>query len=504
MARRLFRGRQFSENGWPYVDQGSCTWDEVVPGVWLQIQNGIPFTVLRAFARDFNEHVEKLRDADSACWTQDNSVDTSNHPGGTGADFNWNGEDGRTFRYGITEARAYPGDKARRLRELLDFYEDNVFCGGFWDIRDWMHFQMGYGTYDSKADRPTQKVTDFVARKIRPDGWSTFKRGGGGAPAPAADAAAILARATGVTLDKAREILPTLRDGLILSECTTVPRIAMWLAQCGHESAHFNATEEYQNGPMDQERWIYKGRTWIQLTWRSAYEGFGRWCHARGLVSDPTVFVNNPRSLADLKWAGLGAAYYWTTTVRSTRKYPTLNQASDARDVLVATQIINGGTNGLEDRQNRYNRAIALGDELLQIIGEEDFLSALTPAEQRELLDLLRWGFAPEYGEFRKLFQNEDMYREDNVRRRTAVGAALDSRTFSWEDRVEKSAERGELWAIDLVVRAARGTLPGVIRPGGNTPDPFLVNHARQVLADVERINPEALKKYLALEGGSR
>uniref|UniRef100_A0AAU8GR33 Lysin A n=1 Tax=Mycobacterium phage BabyBack TaxID=3158877 RepID=A0AAU8GR33_9CAUD len=501
MARRLFRGRPFSENGWPYVDQGSCTWDEVVPGVWLQIQNGPPFTIMRAFARDFHAHVEPLRDADSACWTQDNSVDTSNHPGGTGMDLNWNGADGRTFRLGISKERAYPGDKARKLDELLAFYEDVIFCGGYWSIRDWMHFQMGPGTYDSRADRPTQKTLDFIARKIRPDGFSTFGRGGSTAP----DGASVLARAAGISLQKAQEILPAFREGAILAECTTFPRLAMFIAQTAWESDGYKATEEYANGPAHDERWIYKGRTWIQLTWRSAYEGFGRWCHARGLVDDPMVFVNNPRSLADLKWAGLGAAYYWTTTRRPTRKYPTLNEASDARDVLVATQIVNGGTTHLAERTAIYNRAIALGDELLQILGEEDdFLSALNPAEQRELLDLMRWVAAPEYGELRKLFANEDMYRTSNERRRTFAGVALDARTFGWEDRVEKSAERGELWAIDLVVRAARGTLPGVIRPGGTTPDPFLVNHARQVLADVERINPDALRKFLELEGGSR
>ncbi|ASZ73641.1 lysin A [Mycobacterium phage Morpher26] len=494
MARRLFRGRAFSENGWPYVDQGSCTWVEVVPKVWLQFQNGPCLTVMAAFARDFHAHVEPLRDYDSACWTQDNTVDTSNHPGGTGMDLNWNGADQRTFRYGISKERAYPGDKARKLDELLAFYEDVIYCGGYWGIRDWMHFQMGYGTYDSKADRPTEKTLDFIRRKIRPDGFSTFGRGG--STAPTVDAASVLARATGIPLDRARQILPALREGLILAECNTFPRIAMFLAQTCWESDQYRATEEYANGPAHEERWIYKGRTWIQLTWRSAYEGFGKWCHARGLVSDPMVFVNNPRSLADLKWAGLGAAYYWLTTRRPTRKYPTLNEASDARDVLVATQIVNGGTNHLAERTAIYNRAIALGDELLQLIGEEDFLSALSHAEQRELLDLLRWGFAPEYGEFRKLFQNEDMYRVSNERRRTFAGVALDARTFGWEDRVEKSAERGELWAIDLVVRAARGTLPGVIRADG-TPDPFLVNHARQVLADIEVINPTALQNYL-------
>ncbi|AUV61968.1 endolysin [Mycobacterium phage SWU2] len=186
MARRLFRGNAYSENGWPYVDQGSCTWI-MVPGsndVWLQIQNGAPLQILRAFAADFNAYVEPLRDHDSACWTQDNSVDTSNHPGGTGMDLNWNGADGRTFRLGISMARAYPGDKAAKLRELLDWYEGTVFCGGYWSIQDWMHFQLGPNTYDRANDRPAKKVDEFIARKIRADGFSTFKRGGSGGHMP--------------------------------------------------------------------------------------------------------------------------------------------------------------------------------------------------------------------------------------------------------------------------------------------------------------------------------
>ncbi len=112
------------------------------------------------------------------------------------------------------------------------------------------------------------------------------------------------------------------------------------------------------------------------------------------------VRQQSPRSLAGLQWAGLGAAYYWTETVRTQRKYHTLNEASDAGDVLVATQIINGGTNGLEDtngrpgRRTRYNRALALGgDQLLTLTtqsGDDDFMSALNADEQREVLNLLR------------------------------------------------------------------------------------------------------------------
>ena len=102
-------------------------------------------------------------------------------------DLNWNGADGRTFRLGIPESVAYPGDKARKLRELIDFYEGMVFCGGNWDIRDWMHFQLGGNTWNNP------KTGDFVKRKIRADGYSTFRRGavppsdpdaGGGRPLP--------------------------------------------------------------------------------------------------------------------------------------------------------------------------------------------------------------------------------------------------------------------------------------------------------------------------------
>jgi hypothetical protein len=123
-----------------------------------------------AFAADYNAFVEPLRDGDSSCWTPGNKVATSNHPGGTAMDLNWDGPDGKTFRYGISEAQAYPGDEARNVRELLDFYEGVIFCGGKWDIRDWMHFQMGGDTFNNP------RTADFIRRKIRADGYSTYRR----------------------------------------------------------------------------------------------------------------------------------------------------------------------------------------------------------------------------------------------------------------------------------------------------------------------------------------
>ena len=357
MARRVVYGNSISENGWPIVDQQSCRW-VVVPGtdppVHLEIQDGWPAIVLGAFAADVNAYVEKLRDRDSACWTATNSVATSNHLGGTAMDLNWDGADGKTFRFQIPEEKAWPPPKNAVLREILDFYEDVVFCGGFWSIRDWMHFQMGGDTFNNP------RTQNFIDRKIRPDGFSTFRRGGTPVPQPqpqpSADAVGVLARAAGLSTDWATKVLPQVREGLAASKCTTPRRIAMWLAQVGHESDDFRATEEYKK---DGRYAPYIGRTWIQITWRENYAGFSVWCHARGLVPTESYFVDNPKALAEQKWAGLGPAWYWTVA------RPQINGMCDNGDIVGVTRAINGGTNGIDDRRTRYNRALALGDQLL-------------------------------------------------------------------------------------------------------------------------------------------
>ncbi|BBC53812.1 putative lysin A [Mycobacterium phage PP] len=487
MARRTFRGNTHSENGWPYVDQGSCTWVRI-PGaehVSLQIQNGPPLQILRAFAADYHAHVEPLRDHDSACWTEDNSVSTSNHPGGTGMDLNWNGPDGRTFRYGISEERAFPPPMNQRLRELLDFYEGTVYCGGFWSIRDWMHFQMGYGTYDTRADRPTQKTLDFIARKIRPDGFSTFNRGA----APQVDAADVLARATGLSYQRAAEILPTMRDGLIQADCTNPDRIAMFVAQTGHESANFDATEEYASGaayegrtdlgntqPGDGVR--FKGRSWIQITGRHNYTEFSRWAHGKGLVPTPTYFVDHPAELADLRWAGVGAAWYWTVA------RPDINALSDQRDLYTVTRRINGGTNGWEDRKRRYDRASALGDELLALIGEDDELS--NPEIQRFIREI--------HGALFNRVPSQSIYATPGEGPRWQLHELIkngDGMTHQWE--VESQAKAGNLDELHRVVLVAKGL--------GQVTSAPAVQRAQRVLAEIEATNPEILQRYIAQRG---
>lgn len=353
MATRIVYGLTKSENGWPMVDNGSCTWVKI-PGapVTLEIQNGTPLWVMRAFAADFHAYIEPLRDADSACFTWTNSVPSSNHLSGTAMDLNWN-----THRFQI-DRDGFDDEKYARLRALLDWYEGFIFWGNDWQSpKDAMHFQMGYGTYGNK------RVEDFIARKIRPDGFSRYQRGD---DEVLPTAVSVLARATGLSEDRAAFILPQVREGLIASECASnIRRIAMWLAQVGHESDSFNATEEYnKNGRYKP----YIGRTWIQITWDYNYREFGKWCAERDWVPYPNYFVDFPRELAKQQWAGLGPAWYWTVS------RPDINRLSDAGDLSTVTYRINGGYNGLPDRRARYERALALGNDLL-------VLTNTTPAQ---------------------------------------------------------------------------------------------------------------------------
>ncbi len=489
MARRLFKGNEFSENGWPYVDTGSCTWRKV-PGanVTLQIQNGPPLAVLAAFAADFNEHVEPLRDADSACWTLDNSVSTSNHPAGTGMDLNWNGEDGRTFRLGISEERAYPGGKARKLRELLDFYEGVIFCGGNWDILDWMHFQLGGNTYDQRNDRPDPRVLDFIARKIRADGFSTFRRGN-----KPLGAAPVLAAATGLSEARAAEILSAVSDGLRASQCTNANRIAMWLAQVGHESGSFVYTEEIASGaayegrtdlgnthPGDGMR--FKGRSWIQITGRNNYGLFSQWAFKQRLVSTPTYFVDHSTELGELKWAGIGAAWYWTVA-RSD-----INTLSDRQDLETVTRRINGGTNGLADRRDRYNRALLQGDALLQLLTNGDDDMAQVPQDQWDTL--YRLFTQPSVA-------SVSMYAtpgEGPIYNLPQLIASIDGAAHKGLT-VEADAKLGDLEAISRIARVAAGQ--------GARTDAAAVAHAKSVLAEIEATNPAALQQFISQKGQS-
>lgn len=148
----------------------------IVPGsddVHLQLLKGAPAVIMRAYAADYNMYIERLRDADSAGWTPTNAVATSNHLNGTAMDMNWN-----THPFQVSFA-GYTPPMTDTMREILDFYEGIMFWAQDWDSpKDCMHHQMGYDTWNNPH------TGDFIKRKIRVDGYSTFRRGDLPAPPP--------------------------------------------------------------------------------------------------------------------------------------------------------------------------------------------------------------------------------------------------------------------------------------------------------------------------------
>ncbi|QRY51721.1 M15 family metallopeptidase [Mycolicibacterium septicum] len=478
MANRIVYGLTHSSNGWPMVDEGSCTWVKI-PGtsVTLQIQNGQPLAILRAFAADFNAYVEPLRDADSACWTPTNSVSSSNHLSGTAMDLNW-GDHPFYSNYG-----GYTPAEIATVRELLDFYEGFMFWGQDWtNPKDCMHFQLSslanggpVNTYGNPA------VDNFIARKIRADGFSTFRRGNapvGGAP--------VLAAATGLSEARAAEILPAVQSGLRQSDATTVPRIAQWLAQVGHESVSFYYTEEIaKNGRYAP----YIGRTWIQITWDYNYRAFSEWCFDRGLVPTRDYFVVNYQRLADLEWAGLGASWYWTEQRPMNALVDAGENASwnGYRGFSAVTAAINGGTNGLADRQARYNRALALGDRLLTLIDSDsgDDLASV-PQDQWDRVFREQTQKLPSRSALRRLGEGViDTWAGIDLNQDGNLHVLL----------VKTLAELGDTDSLDLLREVASAD---PVRYPDRQKDRQL---ALRILADIEANKPGVLQNYLAEKG---
>jgi hypothetical protein len=165
----------------------------------------------------------------------------------------------------------------------------------------------------------------------------------------------------------------------------------MWCAQIGHESVSLKYTNEIwgptaaqrgyegraslgNNQPGDGHR--FAGHGPIQLTGRANHTAFSRWCYSKGYITDPVLFALHPELVAQPHWGFLAASWYWTVARAN------LNVASDQGNVVWATQMINGGTNGLSDRTLRWNHCRPLGARLLPT-PQEDQLSAQFEADAR-------------------------------------------------------------------------------------------------------------------------
>ena len=174
------------------------------------------------------------------------------------------------------------------------------------------------------------------------------------------------------------EILP-------LWEVNTIERVAMFIAQCGHESAGFrvltenlnysakalntifpkyfrragrNANDYHRqpekianviyanrmdNGDSDSgDGWRFRGGGILQLTGRYNYTQFAK---AMEMTAEEAVdYVRTKKGALD------SACWFWDTN--------NINKWCDDMDVVGATKRINGGTIGLDDRKKHYLHAM--------------------------------------------------------------------------------------------------------------------------------------------------
>ena len=219
---------------------------------------------------------------------------------------------------------------------------------------------------------------------VGPKTWEMIMGQAAPAPAPAAPIAPV----GGLKLDKLKGHIPDaviqmIPDTAAKFQINTPLRLAHFLAQCGHESGGFRATQEnlnysakglmgifkkyfpteaianqYARNPQKIANKVYanrmangdeasgdgfrfRGRGYIQLTGRANYTEFGK-AIGENIAANPDVVSG--------KYALLSAAWFWSKNG--------LNRLADggATDAVVTsiTKRVNGGTIGLADRIKHF------------------------------------------------------------------------------------------------------------------------------------------------------
>ena len=134
-------------------------------------------------------------------------------------------------------------------------------------------------------------------------------------------------------------------------------RVSAFIAQVGHESGQLRYAREIW-GPTAQQLGYegrsdlgntvkgdgskFRGRGLIQITGRANYTACGE---ALGLD-----LINQPELIEQPQHAAMSAAWFWSTRG--------LNTLADQGEFVKITRRINGGVNGLVDRQALYEKAL--------------------------------------------------------------------------------------------------------------------------------------------------
>ena len=151
--------------------------------------------------------------------------------------------------------------------------------------------------------------------------------------------------------------VPVLNAAMVRYQIVGPKRVAAFIAQIGHESGQLKYVREIWGPTKAQAKYEgrpdlgntvkgdgskYRGRGLIQITGRANYAECGE---ALGLE-----LMNHPELLEKPQHACMSAAWFWTTKG--------LSSLADEGKFETITRRINGGVNGLADRQILYARAL--------------------------------------------------------------------------------------------------------------------------------------------------
>jgi putative chitinase len=172
-----------------------------------------------------------------------------------------------------------------------------------------------------------------------------------------------LRRGMGITRERADYWDDWLNEAMCLYGINTPKRIAAFLAQVGHESTRLKDTSEIWGPTRAQRRYegrrdlgnIYKGdgsrfrgHGLIQTTGRYNHRRVTQRLRARFPTLGVPDFEAEPKLLTLPRWAALSAADYWDMK--------NLNPKADAGQFKAITKAINGGYNGLADREKLWKQ----------------------------------------------------------------------------------------------------------------------------------------------------